>query len=491
MKISLEEEPASPSARLMQAQGFNLYILAIMGFTKAIDVNAFKQGLEQTLLKHPRFSSVLVVKDKKHNMSWKKTKVDIDNHVFYPELDSKIESSDQFIEDYASYLSTSSMDMTKPLWEVHLLNVQTSDANSIAIFKFHHSIGDGVSLISILMACSKKTSDPQSLPSIPIKKQEVLRDGVSLGKSMKKIFFSIWLIIIIIFNTLIDLVLFMVTIIFMKDTHTSIRGPRGVELSPKRFVHRVVSLDDIKLVKTAMNVSINDVVLGVTQAGLSHYLNNRYIEELKEKGVGIVKNINYLPKRSCLRAALVFNLRPTATIQDLAEMMETESKGMWGNLFGIGLLPFNIKLQNDPLNYIREAKVAMDRKKRSLQPKCVFVMMKLLINLFGIKFTAAITRSVFYNTTLTFSNVVGPKEEITLFGHPMCYLAPSAYGIPHALTIHCQSYANKLIFALAVDENVIPNPHQLCDDLENSLNNIKNIVMEKGLADQSQFAENV
>ncbi|KAK4485360.1 hypothetical protein RD792_007999 [Penstemon davidsonii] len=472
MKISLEEEPASPSARLMQEQGFNLHILAIMGFTKAIDVNAFKKGLEQTLLKHPRFSSVLVrrvhlqnfiiyiillgftyirlfllskhlfliiyccfdlskvVKDKKHNMSWKKTKVDIDNHVFYPELDSKIESSDQFIEDYASYLSTSSMDMTKPLWEVHLLNVQTSDANSIAIFKFHHSIGDGVSLISILMACSKKTSDPQSLPSIPIKKQEVSRDGVSFGKSMKKIFFSIWLIIIIIFNTLIDIVLFMVTIIFMKDTHTSIRGPRGVEMSPKRFVHRVVSLDDIKLVKTAMNV-------------------------------------------------------------DLAEMMETESKGMWGNLFGIGLLPFNIKLQNDPLNYIREAKAAMDRKKRSLEPKCVFVMMKLLINLFGIKFTAAITRSVFYNTTLTFSNVVGPKEEITLFGHPMCYLAPSAYGIPHALTIHCQSYANKLIFALAVDENVIPNPHQLCDDLENSLNNIKNIVMEKGLADQSQFAENV
>lgn len=54
------EEPASPGARLMQAPGWNLCVIAAMGFTTKIDVVVFKKGLEQTLIKHPRFSSLLV-----------------------------------------------------------------------------------------------------------------------------------------------------------------------------------------------------------------------------------------------------------------------------------------------------------------------------------------------------------------------------------------------------------------------------------------------
>ncbi|KAK8949360.1 O-acyltransferase WSD1 [Platanthera zijinensis] len=34
------------------------------------------------------------------------------------------------------------------------------------------------------------------------------------------------------------------------------------------------------------------------------------------------------------------------------------------------------------------------------------------------------------NTTLSFSNVVGPTEEVSLFGSPLIYIAPSVYGHP-------------------------------------------------------------
>ncbi|KAK4489662.1 hypothetical protein RD792_005474 [Penstemon davidsonii] len=271
----LGEEPASPTARLMHAPSFNLHILAFLGFMTPIDVNVVKKGAEQTLLKHPRFSSVLVV-DKKNcnNMSWKRINADINNHVITPSMDPNTESPDKFVEDYASWLSTIPMDLTKPLWEVHILNLQTSDANSTAIFKFHHSIGDGVSLISFLLACARKTSDPESFPTIPFKKQKII-------------------------------------------THN--------DHSPKRFVHRIVSLDDIKLLKTAINV-------------------------------------------------------------DLAELMEKESNGMWGNKLGIVLLPLTaINLQDDPLTYIRKAKATMDQKKRSVEAKLVNVFINMVIKLLGIK----------------------------------------------------------------------------------------------------------
>ncbi|KDO35831.1 hypothetical protein CISIN_1g047271mg, partial [Citrus sinensis] len=94
---------------------------------------------------------------------------------------------------------------------------------------------------------------------------------------------------------------------------------------------------------------------------------------------------------------------------------------------------------------------------------------------------AAIAHRVLSNTTMAFSNVVGPLEEISFYGHPMAYLAPSVYGHPHALTIHFQSYVNKMTFCVAVDPNVIPDPHLLCKDIEESLKVIKDCVVERGL----------
>jgi hypothetical protein len=50
-----------------------------------------------------------------------------------------------------------------------------------------------------------------------------------------------------------------------------------------------------------------------------------------------------------------------------------------------------------------------------------------------------------------------------------------------ALTVHFQHYAEKMTIALAVDPNVIPDPHQLCDDLQESLKLIKDAVVKEGL----------
>ena len=49
--------------------------------------------------------------------------------------------------------------------------------------------------------------------------------------------------------------------------------------------------------------------------------------------------------------------------------------------------------------------------------------------------------------------------------------------------IHVVSYANKMSIILSVDEGTIPDPHQLCDDLEESLRLIKDAVIYKGLVD--------
>ncbi|XP_049395504.1 wax ester synthase/diacylglycerol acyltransferase 6-like isoform X2 [Solanum stenotomum] len=261
------------------------------------------------------------------------------------------------------------------------------------------------------------------------------------------------------------------------DTETPMKGGVGVEHSPKRLVHTTVSLDDMKIVKNALNLTINDVVMGMAQAGFSRYLNRRYGNK---NGKGSSKT-NNLPKNIRLRGSIVFNIRPSTGIKALAEMMEKKSKARWGNKIGYVLTRLPISLPDNPLDYIRQAKTIIDRKKLSLESRFSFSAAKLTQDIFGSKVAAKVTRRILSSTTVLISNVVGPQEEITFYGHKLAYVAPTTFGLPYAVTIHFQSYCNKMTISMAVDPQVIPDPYQLCDDLQDSLQMFKEAVTKQDM----------
>lgn len=201
----------------------------------------------------------------KSNAKWVRTRVEVDKHIVVPDLSNlTIPSPDQFLEDYISDLSTTSLDQTKPLWEFHLLNLRTSESESVAIFRCHHSLGDGVSLISLLMACSRKSSDPTSLPTIPNKKNPTDLNhenhhrwcfGDVLGLFVRFVVF-----VRMVWNTIVDLFWFTATSSsWLKDTVTPISGKEGVQFNKKRFVHTTLLMEDVKRVKCAANAVIFDI----------------------------------------------------------------------------------------------------------------------------------------------------------------------------------------------------------------------------------------
>lgn len=55
-----QQESVSPVARLFHSQKFSCYIVIRMGCSTRFNQEVIKFGLEQTLLKHPRFSSKMV-----------------------------------------------------------------------------------------------------------------------------------------------------------------------------------------------------------------------------------------------------------------------------------------------------------------------------------------------------------------------------------------------------------------------------------------------
>ncbi|KAF2297069.1 hypothetical protein GH714_016330 [Hevea brasiliensis] len=207
--------------------------------------------------------------------------------------------------------------------------------------------------------------------------------------------------------------------------------------------------------------------------------------EDKKDNQGVEGNNNNLPNNIRLRATLSVNLRPSAGIQAFDDMVRRDSKARWGNHIGFVLFPLKIALQDDPLCHVRDAKVSGDRKKASLEAKFSYFVAKLAR--FFPKYLTIKLSSCPSRITLYFSNVPGPEEEISYFGHPVTFIALSVYGLPTALIIHVVSYANKMKIILSVDENIIPDPHQLCDDLQNSLDLMKNAVITSTRADPKLY----
>ncbi|TVT99109.1 hypothetical protein EJB05_55560, partial [Eragrostis curvula] len=177
----------------------------------------------------------------------------------------------------------------------------------------------------------------------------------------------------------------------------------------------------------------------------------------------------------CVRLAVLVNMRPTAGIQKLDNLMDphTHHDAKWGNRIGYMILPFHITSHEDPLEYVRQAKKTADRKKNSLEAIFTQKIAEIGTKMLGAKVSGPIFHRFASNITMTSSNMTGPIEQLELFGNKVVYIAPTIYGHPSALTIHWHSYIDTIRVVLAVDDEQFPDSHQLLDDFVEALKIIR------------------
>lgn len=237
----------------------------------------------------------------------------------------------------------------------------------------------------------------------------------------------------------------------------------------KRIVHRSLSLDDVKFVKDAMNCTINDVLVGVTDAALSRYYYR------KSGDTETCKDIR-------LRSILPVNLRAPTALHACVNMIESGKGSVvkWGNQVGFIILPLHIAMHSDPLDYIRKAKNIVDMKKNSLEAVSTYMIAEVFHKIFGWKAGAAIIHRMVSHTTMLLSNMIGPVEQVEFFGHPVAFIAPSQHGIAQAINVNYQSYVNTVRVVLAVDDAQFPDCYDLLDDFAESLRRIKGAATSVG-----------
>ncbi|KFK23277.1 hypothetical protein AALP_AAs42612U000100, partial [Arabis alpina] len=135
--MSKEEEPLSPMARVFQLPGMDYCAVTIFGFKTKINPQVLRDALKHNVYKHPRFSSIL----SDNGAKWIETEVNVEDHVIVPYIDQEEigEDGDVFVDDYISSLTRNLPDRSRPLWDIHILNVKTSDAEAVSVIRTHHT----------------------------------------------------------------------------------------------------------------------------------------------------------------------------------------------------------------------------------------------------------------------------------------------------------------------------------------------------------------
>ncbi|KAK9056653.1 hypothetical protein SSX86_024015 [Deinandra increscens subsp. villosa] len=447
------DEPLSPAGRLFVQPATQQIINCVLGLEQPLGYDAVLTVISDSLLiMHPRFSSLLIT-DNQGREFWRKIEVDVRRHVILrpdPVGEGENDDDEAAVNAYIADLTVSSpLKTNKPLWEVHLL-----PAHKSVVMRVHHALGDGVSLMSLILTQFRKLGDPTQTPTIePL----TLKKGRELGKMEKivKVLKMIWF-------TLIYVTEFLLRGLWVSDGKTVVRGGEGVEMWPRKLVTAKFSLQDMKTVKSAVNdATINDVLFGVISSGLSKYLDYRSPESLRE---GLQ-----------LTGVALVNLRPSPGLQDIKELMKKNAGVGWGNKIGVMLLPvyYHKRSQSDPLEYLKRAKTMIDRKKLSMEAFLSHQIGYFVMRYFGPKIASLLNYRVICNTSFTISNVVGPREEITIAGIPVTYMRTTSSSLSHAITMHMVSYAGKADLQILVAKDLIPDPEMLAKCFEDALIEMK------------------
>ncbi|TYH77748.1 hypothetical protein ES332_D04G176200v1 [Gossypium tomentosum] len=240
-------EPVSPTGQYFNSSELSICVLAVLDSDIPIDDSPALALLKDVFLPiNPRFSS-LMVKDENGVKQWKKVEVKLEDHVNIPNFPPGLspESYDNHLSNYLSKIAMEQLPHNRPLWNIHIIKYPTSNAAGNLIFKLHHSLGDGFSLMGALLSCLQRADNP----SVPLTFPSLTSAPTTPSLSLKTncIFKNIPNVLWSAFNTVSDFGWSLLKSSYVEDDISLIRsGGPGVEFKPIVVSTMTFSLDHIK-----------------------------------------------------------------------------------------------------------------------------------------------------------------------------------------------------------------------------------------------------
>ncbi|KAG5226305.1 O-acyltransferase WSD [Salix suchowensis] len=443
--MEIVSEPVSPSGQFLSNSVLSVSIIAVMEFEQPFDdpLSIIPFLKDVFLPDLPRFSSIMVA-DKDGVKRWKRVEVRLSDHVNFPVFTAAMSAQfyDGCFDEYLSKMATAQFPQGQPLWEVHVLNYPTSHAASNIIFKLHHSLGDGFSLMGALFSFLKRADNPSLPLSFPSVKSHNSKDGRNFSMFRKvPTFFSC------VYSSASDFCSGIIRSCLDREDETPIRsGHSGVESLPVAITTITFSLDHIKQIKAKLGVTLNDVITGTIFLGTRMYM------ETVSQGSG----------SACSTSLVLFNTRMLKGYNSVQEMLKPDSKAPWGNHVAYLKIPIpklgDAEATNNPLKFVINARKIIKRKRSSIGVYLTAKYLLLVARFRGPNGASRCIRGTLENTSMAISNVMGPVEQVAFASNPVNGLYFVVTGAPQSLGAGVTSYIGKLRVALLAEKDFIDPP---------------------------------
>ena len=338
----------------------------------------------------------------------------------------------------------------RPLWRFHY--IPSYQGGSALVTRIHHCIGDGLALVHVLLSMSdgspavaasapaagdeehggvwdsvgaalSRTRDAALTVSGRVLREarELLANPERLARSGKDVATHL--------GSLARL------LALPPDPRSAFKGPLAV---PKRVAwSRAFDLAEFKGLGRSTGSTVNDILMAALAGGLRRYLLTR----------------GQLAPTFDVRGVVPVNLRPPSEAHLL------------GNRFGLVFLELPLGIE-DSLDRLFEVRRRMRAIKDSPEAAAIFEVLwavgvaprpvfDLVLDIFASKATAVVT------------NVVGPREEISIAGVP---LRQAMFWVPSAghlgLGVSLLSYAGKVWLGVQGDAGLVPDPERILAGFE-------------------------
>src|SRR5438105_7390958 len=148
-----------------------MMVTGILLFEEPLDFRRVRTTLEKRLLPFDRFTQR--VEEAPFGIGpprWVEDEhFDLDSHLHRVALPRP--GDQRALEDLVSDLMSSPLDMSKPLWQIHVIDGYRG--GSVFLSRLHHCIADGIALIQLLLSLTDESPRPRRVAAV--KRPE--RDG--------------------------------------------------------------------------------------------------------------------------------------------------------------------------------------------------------------------------------------------------------------------------------------------------------------------------
>lgn len=440
------ESPANP-----------MMIGVVLIFDEPIDLDAFRQLLEERFLRFQRFRQRVVCHRDRYY--WEEDPFfNLDNHLHRIALPGKADQ--KALQELISDLNSTPLYDAHPLWQIHYIdNYQGGCALMVRI---HHCIADGISLVRVLLTLTDE-NEPQPRRKRPRRPMDELpewrrvlhrtRRNLRLARrELNLLWRNVWEEPGYLGRVAWEGLRVGGDLLQLTFSRADPPSPLKGRLSGRKQVawSEPLDLGEVKATAKALGGTVNDVLTAAATGALHAFL--------RDSGTA-------LPAEE-IHVAMPFNLRPLD--QPVTRL---------GNQFGLVLVPLPVE-QTCPRRRFAAVRGHMHNLKQSYQAQVSYGLLDVLgrgpellekraLELLSRKASAVMT------------NVPGPTESLYLCGarlrQPMFWV-PQTGEVGIGLSIF--SYADSVQFGIISDRTLIRDPNRVAKAFADAFHEIRDLALD-------------